>query len=268
MTHMTLTVALPGTLTQEEIPDALAAALERYYEERETARYVAYTKAQLIEKSRAEIQEYAETTYADYVADPAGYRVKRSRASDQHFAYLAGTNADGGFPAKLEWTDDQHYEDAVRWEEPEDIGPEGEIYSTRNPDAKWDWYVIGGRWSGYWIVHPDGGEAKDLSAPAWRDRPFGLGDADREYVQKMEARSGVRVDVARKMDIDFDNPDINNGHLETFAFLDSSAQWHEKAERWSEDPDGAVQAAWKARYLDLIAAEAENAWLVMVDYHI
>ena len=28
---------------------------------------------------------------------------------------------------------------------------EGNIYSTYNPDSKWDWYSIGGRWSGEFI---------------------------------------------------------------------------------------------------------------------
>ena len=33
-------------------------------------------------------------------------------------------------------------------EEAEEIDEAGNIYSTCNSDAKWDWYEIGGRWSG------------------------------------------------------------------------------------------------------------------------
>ena len=30
----------------------------------------------------------------------------------------------------------------------ENIGDNGELYSTYNPNSKWDWYQVGGRWSG------------------------------------------------------------------------------------------------------------------------
>ena len=33
-------------------------------------------------------------------------------------------------------------------EEAHDTDEEGNIYSTSNPDAKWDWWEIGGRWPG------------------------------------------------------------------------------------------------------------------------
>lgn len=267
MTHATLTVALPGTLTKDEIQDALAAVMERYNEERPTPRYVSHTREQLIAKAREDIEDYRRHVYARYLEDPAAYRARRSD-NPAHLAYLDGTGENGGFPAKLTWTDDQVHADAIRWEEEDDIGPEGEVYSTRNPDAKWDWYVIGGRWAGYWPVHPQGGEAQALSSPAWQGRMFPLTGSDLEYAQRMDAREGTRVDVARVMDIDFDNPaEINGGHVETFAFLDSEGEWHEKAERWSENTDDAVQAAWKAQYLALIAKESDNTWLVLVDYH-
>ena len=33
-------------------------------------------------------------------------------------------------------------------EDAEETDEEGNIYSTSNPDAKWDWWEIGGRWQG------------------------------------------------------------------------------------------------------------------------
>jgi hypothetical protein len=29
------------------------------------------------------------------------------------------------------------------------MGKNGEVYSTRNPKSKWDWYELGGRWTGF-----------------------------------------------------------------------------------------------------------------------
>lgn len=268
MSHATLTVALPGTLRADEIQSALDSVLERYDENREVPRYVKYTKAEVIALGRKEIEEYRDGRYAEYLADPAAYAA--TCRNDKHLAYLEGTAEDGGFPARLAWTDEQVYQYETQWYDPEDIGPEGEVYSERNPDAKWDWYVIGGRWAGYWIVHPKGDEAAALSAPAWQGRMFPLSGADLEYAQRMDARAGTRVDVARKMDIDFENPDINGGHLETFAFLDSDGEWHEKGDMgWFGISHGdKEQDVWNEEYRALVAKESDNAWFVLVDFHI
>lgn len=49
---------------------------------------------------------------------------------------------------KENWTDEQYYEEIVSMEDEEMISENGDILSTYNPDSKWDWYVVGGRWSG------------------------------------------------------------------------------------------------------------------------
>lgn len=41
-------------------------------------------------------------------------------------------------------TDDEYYEIMADGRQTDE---EGNIYSTYNPDAKWDWYEVGGRWS-------------------------------------------------------------------------------------------------------------------------
>jgi hypothetical protein len=45
----------------------------------------------------------------------------------------------------------------------------GQTYS-RNPEAKWDWYMIGGRWAGFFKLKPNAsgqlGEVGDLTKPA------------------------------------------------------------------------------------------------------
>lgn len=56
--------------------------------------------------------------------------------------------------------------------EPMLIGEDGRAYrmSTRNPEAKWDWWQIGGRWSGYFIARDsrkcDQGRKADLDLEA------------------------------------------------------------------------------------------------------
>lgn len=57
-------------------------------------------------------------------------------------------------------------------------------YSCYNPDSKWDWYVLGGRWSGAFIKLKSGRKG-------YKGTP-GVGN------------NPVGIDVARKGDIDFD----------------------------------------------------------------
>lgn len=67
----------------------------------------------------------------------------------------------------------------------ETVDEDGEIY-TRNPDAKWDWYEIGGRWTGYFKL-----------------KPGALGTVGCPGILTPPARHSY-ADVAKKGDIDFD----------------------------------------------------------------
>lgn len=114
--------------------------LKPFDENLEVVRYVEYTKEQVIEKGKKEIEEYKNGMYADYLKDPKKYS-KDSGGS--HLDYISKK-----FPEKLNWSDEQIYKDQIEFYEEEDIGKDGEIYSERNKNSKWDWYSIGGRWSG------------------------------------------------------------------------------------------------------------------------
>ena len=49
----------------------------------------------------------------------------------------------------MEWTDDECYEDIKRSFDEDMIEPNGDLLSIYNPNSKWDWYTIGGRWNNY-----------------------------------------------------------------------------------------------------------------------
>lgn len=104
--------------------------------------YVLYTKDELIAKEKAEIKRYKETTYAEFLKDPEGYK-ERNKHNPQHLNYI-----EHEFRKKLYWTNARIYKEAIRYYEPENIMEDGSVLSTYNPQSKWDWYVEGGRWSG------------------------------------------------------------------------------------------------------------------------
>lgn len=311
MSHFTVTVALPGTLTEEQIPEALAAALAPFDENKQVPRYVKYTRDQLIEKGRKKIEGYQQSRYyQEFTADPYAYAAQMTQNA-LHLEYLAGGTArvlgdpkmaaeywrlhliDTGeetalpavlqrkvdvermpyaesFPAKLDWDDDQVYAHEIQYYEPEDITPEGGVYSEYNPLSQWDYYSVGGRWAGYWRVHDAADNTEELSAPAWEGRAR-LGTADQKYVDERTSRPGRWVDVARKYDIDFTGSDSEDrGTVATFAFLSSEGKWHEKAKMgwWATTTNEKAPEDWNAEYSALVEAESDNAWFVLVDCHI
>ena len=106
--------------------------------------YIKYTREQAIAKVRKDIDDYYNSTYKEFIADPEGYKEKFGSNSD-HIKYL-----EEEFPKKLNWTDEECYEEMKIWYE--DIDEEGNLYSTYNPKSKWDWYSIGGRWNNILIT--------------------------------------------------------------------------------------------------------------------
>lgn len=125
------------------IGDNIEKQLEKFDENIEMKPYVKYTKEQAIEKERKEILEYKERYYDKYMADPEAYAADCT--NENHLKYLRDE-----FPKKLEFTDEELYQEAIEYED--DLGPNGEIMSTYNPDSKWDWYQIGGRYAGRLIL--------------------------------------------------------------------------------------------------------------------
>lgn len=141
------------------IGDNIDEQLEKFDENLETPRYVKYTKEQLIAKERESIEDYKNKTYAKYLADPEAYAADCTNES--HLEYLKNE-----FPKKLEWNDDEVYSEAIRFYEKAEIGPDGEVYSTRNPNSKWDWYQVGGRYAGR-IVLKEGVEKEFEPEFSW-----------------------------------------------------------------------------------------------------
>lgn len=132
----------------------LEEALERFNEQRSVN--IWNSKSKLIAEARTEIEEYREGTYATYLADPVQYA--KDATNDAHLKYLATE-----FPAKLEWTDEEVYtKEVLRFVDPEDIrASDGAVLTTYNPDSKWDWWTIGGRWEETYRDR-QGQTAKDL----------------------------------------------------------------------------------------------------------
>lgn len=132
MSHFTVAVMLKDINKLEEL-------LAPYSENLEVDRYIKYTKEQLIQKCKKDIENYKNGTYAEYLKNPIEY--KKDCTNENHIKYL-----EEEFPKRLNWTDEEIYNYEIQFYEDDEIGENGEVYSTYNPNSKWDWWSIGGRW--------------------------------------------------------------------------------------------------------------------------
>ena len=243
MSHSTVLVILPDAKVAElGLDEALSEALDPFDENRETPQYIRLTKAEAIAKERESIIRYRDQgLYAEYMADPVKYEAESN--NPQHIEYLKT-----GFPEKLTHLDDEDwlYKQATEWE---NVDEEGNIVSTRNPNSKWDWWAIGGRWSGRvlntteTIEHPEEKRTEQWITPAWTEHTGG-------------------EDIVQKQDL--------TAYHGTFAVLTAAGEWHEAGRMgWfgmitdEKDPND-----WDAQAKALVEAADPEDWLVVVDVHI
>ena len=245
MSHFTVVVALPeSSVAAVGINESLNEVLAPYNENREVERYVKYTKEEAIAKEREEIIDYRDNgLYAEYLADPEKY-VSEHGHHESHIEYLLT-----GFPEKLTHLDDEDwlYEQAIRWEEPDDLDDKGGITSTYNPKSKWDWWVIGGRWS----------------KTVFNATPLGM-KKDEFFGGEYEYFEEDGVDVVQV-------ENLNKDTLRApYAFVDLEGNWNEKGEMgWfgmsSNEMD---QEDWDAVYRRFVESLDPGTTLVLVDAHI
>ena len=134
------------------------------------------------------------------------------------------------------------YEDAwkVAQEWGYEIDEEENLLSRYNPDSRWDWYSIGGRWHSYLYL-------KELD-----------GNGDR-----------IRVDQASFGEIDWDYM-IDKGTI-PFCFVTEDGDWVEKGEMgwWGMVSNETPSESWKETFKRYINSIKDMDCLVTaIDFHI
>ena len=129
------------------------------------------------------------------------------------------------------------------------VDGEWKEFSTYNQDSKWDWYELGGRWSGCFIKLKKGAEGKI------GNRSLGIGN-----------KAGV--DQAYKRDIDFDK--IDRKHFIPYAVL-YEGEWISRGEMgWfgvsmNEQYD---EREWESKVWELIDNASDDTLFSFYDLHI
>lgn len=121
--------------------------LEPFYEGLEVEKYICMTKKDLIERGKEEIA-FFNRRYKEYMKNKREYRRK-------HFKNINHLRFIKKVPYMKKWNTEKIYKFATRYCDEDEISEDGGLYSTYNPDSKWDWYEIGGRWKNELILKRD-----------------------------------------------------------------------------------------------------------------
>lgn len=249
--------------------------LAPYDENIEVERYVAHTKQELIDAGRKEIEQYRDSKYKTYLENPEKYLMERCHGNpdSNHFRYISEE-----FPKRLLWTDEEIYQHEVLDYSYSDIGEDGEVYSTYNPDSKWDWYSFGGRFSGELLLK----NAEDEDE-CWADSALAV-DVDFDgmkraayeqltpYDQFINDTSWYSKEYLQRMYPDKDAYERQMTAFSTYAVVTPDGQWHAPGEMgWfssSESPEESQD--WNLSYYQrFIQPAIDNGWeITIVDCHI
>lgn len=156
MSHYTVAVfTKPGGKTVEEL-------LEPFDEITEVAPYVYQTKQEIIDEIREEIKKLRADMKA-YAEDSEAY-LKKYRVywlTDENVNPRQLKEYYAKKLSKENLTDEEIYKDYREQFDDESYNENGDILSTYNPNSKWDWWCVGGRWSGLLRVKDENGNITD-----------------------------------------------------------------------------------------------------------
>lgn len=133
------------------------------------------------------------------------------------------------------------YEDA--WKKVLDWGykldDEENLLSTYNPDSKWDWYSIGGRWSGFLCTK-----------------------------EKDDEGNPIRVNQAQFKDIDWDY--MFENHIIPFNYVTEEGKWREKGEMgwWGMTTNEMEQDDWDDNFKRYLKLVEDDCLITVIDFHI
>jgi hypothetical protein len=175
-----------------------------------------------------------------------------------------------------------------------ECGGTGTHLSTTNPKAEWDWYEVGGRWTGFFLPKPGRKGLLGTNGVFDREAPEGYvdqikaGDVDWERMRirgrrqaeenwdkAMEACSpdldevesnwtyGIRTGDTKKRYV------ARQSESRTYAVI-KNYEWHTGDTGWGfeEGPNkDAQEKAWKSKFKSLLSGVDPDTMLTLVDCH-
>lgn len=138
MAHFSLAVILKdGNL------ESLDSIMEKFDNNKEVEKYINYTKEEAINTGKKVIRN----TFEKYNR----FLIEEETKDKTNKEYIDEIKEDiRDYAKKIEHYTDEDYYDYIAYDYTEDmIDKEGNLYSTYNPNSKWESWEIGGRWNNY-----------------------------------------------------------------------------------------------------------------------
>lgn len=198
-------------------------SLEYYNEGIEVDRYIVHTKEEAIDICKKEHAERYEKAL-ETLSNP--------EISEELKKYSEQIIENGLF---LSW--DDAWKIVKEWGY--ELDKEKNLTSTYNPNSKWDWYIIGGRWDGYLpLIDPDS-------------------EGNRVYVNS-----------AVSSDIDW-NYMLKNDRI-PFCYVTENGEWCESAKMgyWAITTDEKDPNDWTNEFKTYIKSLDADCLVTAVDFHI
>lgn len=158
----------------------------------------------------------------------------------------------------------------------------GKYGNWRNPNAKWDWYELGGRWGGFFTLN--NGETSDQSLKSeidfkgmlvkQREKAEGLWEETEEMIAESE-KIGKNIDWELSFQYGREPKDTRDSYIEdslglsVFAVLKDGV-WYEKGKMgwWCITSDAKDESAWESELSKLLKDIPEDTLLSLYDCHI
>lgn len=124
------------------------------------------------------------------------------------------------------------------------------VVSTYNPNSKWDWYLLGGRWSGKILRLKQGATSGIIGEPSWCSDDKG-------------------IDAAHKGDIDLEAMQKEDISLVPYAFI-KDGEWHSKGDMgwWGISTNNKPEEEWDKHFWEMFYQLPDDTMIWLYDLHI
>ena len=124
------------------------------------------------------------------------------------------------------------------------------VSTTYNPNSKWDWYLLGGRWSGRILKLKPEATSGIIGEPSWCSKSKG-------------------IDAARKGEIDLEAMKKKDISLVPYAYI-KDGEWHSKGEMgwWGISTNNKPQEEWDEHFWNMFNSLPDDTMIWLYDLHI
>ena len=197
--------------------------LEQYAEDLEVESYVEQTKEEAIKR----VQSSQPRRYMDAVK-----ALQNSELRSQDMEYYQQIVDQGST-----LSEEDAWKEVLSWGC--ELDEDENLLSTYNPNSKWDWYCVGGRWNGFLVLK-----------------------------ERAEDGSIIEVNEAYFNEIDWDY--MKEWNRIPFCFVNEDGEWYEKGEMgWFAIVTNEMEKnTWQATFEEYISTVEDECLVTVVDFHI